>query len=151
MASISRAEIQDLGRLGELAQEFYAASRFLVTFDLDLFIKFWTGLLTSEMGVIFTLMEGHDIVGVIGGIAHREPYSQAFLAHEFFWFVRKESRGGFGSLALYRRFEKWALEEKRCSSIQMVHLQDSTPEKLKRFYRRLGFEPAETVYVKKLA
>lgn len=148
--TLYNAKAEDLRKLGDLATEFYASSRFLERFDLDLFVEFWTAMIESGNGIVFILSHGESIVGTLGGVAHRDPHGRDFLAHEFFFFIGKEARGGFGFLKLYRAFEKWARDEKGCVRIQMVHLQDSMPEKLKSLYGRLGFEPAETVYTKSL-
>ena len=74
-------------------------------------------------------------------------YSGDLIATEFFWFVRAEVRGQ--GLKLYYAFEAWA-RARHCAQIRMVHLLDLMPERLAKVYRRLGYEPAETHYVKEL-
>lgn len=144
---IRELTIDDLPDLEETAREFYAASRALGEFKLDRFCEMWRFLLTGGDGVIFAWDSDGEIVGVLGGIVHRDIYSESTIAEEFFWFIREAHRGG--GVALYRRFEQWA-RDKGAAQIQMVHLLDVMPERVSRFYRRAGFEPIETRYAKRL-
>jgi GNAT superfamily N-acetyltransferase len=146
---IREITIGELARVEDAAREFYAASRMLgARFRIDRFREIWEPLLRAGAGVIFADWRQDEIAGVIGGIVHREIYGDALVAEEFFWFVREQYRGA--GVALYRRFEEWA-RGRGASSIQMVHLFDSMPEKVAKFYLRSGFEPAEMRYVKQLA
>ena len=139
--------IDELGAVEEAAREFYAASRFLGSFRLERFCAIWELLLTSGAGVIFAEDCDGEIVGVIGGIVHQEIYGEEVIAEEFFWFVREAFRGA--GVRLYRRFEDWA-RERGASEIQMVHLFDSMPDRVAKFYLRSGFEPVEMRYRKAL-
>lgn len=137
----------ELDKVEEAAHEFYAASRFLGAFSLARFCELWTRLLELGAGVIFADDCDGELVGMIGGMLHRETYGEALIADEFFWFVREGSRGS--GVALYRRFEEWA-RERGAVEIQMVHLFDSMPEKVAKFYLHSGFEPVEMRYRKVL-
>jgi GNAT superfamily N-acetyltransferase len=132
----------------EAARAFYRSSRFLGKFNTDRFCEVWRGLLDLGAGAIFAADSDGEIVGAIGGLVHREIYGDRIIAEEFFWFVRPEFRGA--GVRLYRRFEQWAREQ-GAREIQMVHLFDSMPEKVARFYLHSGFEPVEMRYVKPLA
>jgi GNAT superfamily N-acetyltransferase len=145
--AIREMAVSDLPAVQKCAGEFYAASRFLGKFCIGRFCEMWTWLLTGGDGVIFADEREGEIVGVIGGIVHREVYSEAIVAEEFFWFVREAYRGS--GLALYRRFEEWA-RRRGAETIQMVHLRDVMPDKVERFYLRAGFHPIETRYAKEL-
>lgn len=144
---IRQVEISDLDKLEDAAREFYAASRFLGEFSLARFCELWTQLLESGAGVIFADYLDGEIMGTIGGFVHRELYGEELIAEEFFWFVREGARGT--GVALYRRFERWA-RERGAARIQMVHLFDSMPEKVAKFYLHTGFEPVEMRYQKAL-
>lgn len=139
----------ELGALESCAREFYAAAvrHWSGAFDLGRFCDFWTRLIRSEMGVVFAAFEDGAVAGTIGGMVHPEPYGARFIAEEFFWFARPEHRGA--GVALYRRFEEWA-RQKGASEIHMVHLVNSMPDKVARFYLRHGFEPVEIRYRKAL-
>jgi GNAT superfamily N-acetyltransferase len=139
--------IDDLKDFEETAREFYATSQFLGKFSLERFVEMWTYLLTGGDGVIFAEDCDGEIVGAIGGIVHRDIYSEGLIAEEFFWFVKEAHRGR--GLRLYRRFEEWA-RGRGAGQIQMVHLLDVMPERVSRFYTRSGFHPVETRYAKEL-
>ncbi|HEV8500430.1 MAG TPA: GNAT family N-acetyltransferase [Casimicrobiaceae bacterium] len=131
----------------ETAHAFYASSRFLDHFSLAKFREIWTQFLELDAGVIFAADSDGEIVGVIGGLVHPEIYGNGIVAEEFFWFVRPEFRGA--GVRLYRRFEQWA-RSRGAGEIQMVHLFDSMPEKVAKFYLHSGFEPVEMRYRKAL-
>lgn len=132
------------------AREFYASSKFLKNFDMQRFSAVWASLLGTGAGAIFLLLDdpGSEVLGALGGVVYPDPYSGDSIATEFFFFVREKSRGQ--GLKLYKLFEDWA-KERGCLEVRMVHLTDLFPEQLDRLYRRLGFEPAEVHYVKRVA
>ena len=146
---VRRAEVSDLPRIEGCAREFYGASRILgrLPFDIDRFVAAWTQLLESGIGVVFVAEEAGEVIGCIGGMIYPDLYSGVPVATEFFWIVQQEHRGS--GLRLYKAFENWARKH-NCVQIRMVHLSDSMPERLSRFYKHFGYEPAETHYVLQL-
>ncbi len=144
---IRQATVEDLPRMESAARAFFASSRFLRRFDMDRFIRAWAALLSSGTGVIFALFDRDEVCGAIGGVVYPDINTGELIASEFFWFIRPGSRGD--GLRLYRAFERWARTQ-ACRQIRMVHLTDSMPDRLARVYRRLGYLPAETHYVKEL-
>lgn len=137
-----------LRALAEGAREFYAASKFLGSFDIQKFVDFWRPMIESEVGVIFIAEDDGEIAGAIAGLAYAEPYSGDLVVQEFFWFVRPGRRGP--GLKLYEALEFWA-RQKGAKALRMVHLMDSMPDKLSRVYKRLGYKQVETLYSKDLA
>ena len=145
--TVFMAGIDDLPGLKDCAEEFYASSKFLRGFNLEMFVKVWTGLIESGSGVIFGLRDKGVIVGAIGGLVFPDLYSGVLRATEMFWFVRGESRGD--GLRLFHALEDWA-KMRQCTQIVMVHLSDSMPDRLKGIYERLGFIEMETHFVKEI-
>lgn len=144
---IRQATIDDLPNLGALAEQFFASSRHLREFDLNTFVANWTQFITLGIGVVFLLEDDEKTpLGAIGGLAFPDVNCGKLAAQEAFWFVAPESRGA-GGVRLLDAFERWACG-KGCVEIRMVHLEDSMPEKLQRFYERRGYEKSETVYTK---
>jgi GNAT superfamily N-acetyltransferase len=146
-ATIRTLKVSELAMLADGATEFYAASRWLGRFDAERFRVIWTELLGTGAAVIFVALAANAITGALGGIVHQEIYGDRLIAEEFFWFARPEHRGA--GVALYRAFEEWA-RVRGAAALQMVHLFDSMPEKVARFYLRTGFEPVEMRYQKDL-
>jgi GNAT superfamily N-acetyltransferase len=145
---IRPATAADLPLCGPAAQEFYASSKFLQGFNLDGFVKTWTGFIAADVGVMFLLWDDDgQVAGAIGGALYPEPYGSATVCQEFFWFVSPKQRGQ--GVELYRELEQWA-RDRGCSRIRMCHMLDSMPDRLKRVYERWGFEPVEVHYEKEL-
>ncbi len=133
--------------MAQCAEEFYASSAFLRGFDIERFVASWTQFIEAGLGVIFILDDGERTRGAIGGIKFPDLYSGALTGMEMFWHVSKDVRGQ--GLHLYKSFENWA-RENGCVLLQMVHLADSMPEKLERFYKRQGMQLMEVRYQKEL-
>lgn len=150
LSSAARVECVSAARLPALsacAAEFYAATAFVKRFQFDRFCHVWETFIASGAGVIFGLVDGDEIVGMLGGIALPEIYSGDLIASEFFWFVRDGYRGD--GMRLYNTFEAWAIS-KDCVEIRMAALSDLMPERMDRLYKRLGFKLAERHFVKEL-
>lgn len=145
---IRPATIEDLPQCGPCAEKFYASSQHLKTFDINRFVAMWTALLSNETGAMFLVLDQNEIVGAIAGVAYPEAYSDELICQEFYWFISPEHRG-MGGVRLYKMFEDWA-RSKGCSQIRMGHLLDSMPEKVSKFYERMGFVAAEVNYFKSL-
>lgn len=146
---IRKAGIEDLPRIQGCAEEFYAASRILaqLPFSLERFVTSWTGFLEAGIGVIFIAEEDGEVTGAIAGVIYPDLYSGVLVATEFFWVMRAEHRGS--GVQLYKAFESWAREQ-GCHQIRMVHLSDSMPDKVARFYRQHGYQPSEVHFTKEL-
>ena len=145
---IEKLDIEDLGQLATIADNFYSSSEFLNDFDMETFKASWSTLLNSDMGVIFVSRKNGEITGTLGGCKYPDVNSGELIATEFFWFVNPESRGE--GLKLLKTFEKWAHDED-CKKVIMVHLSDSMPDKIKHIYERFGYKAAETHYIKEVA
>ena len=143
---IRQVVLSDLSNLGELARTFLASSQTLQIEDFDLgkFISTWSALITSGIGVIFIV---GNFEGAIGGIVRQDIYGDKWVGEELFWFVKPESRGV--GIALYQEFEQWCGLH-GASSMQMVHINDLMPGKVRNFYLRSGFREVETRYAKSL-
>lgn len=113
-----------------------------INFSDDIFISSWKNLFNLGFGVIFAT---EDYSGMIGGIKYPDTNSGELIASELFWFVDPSKRGE--GIKLLNAFELWAINN-NCKRIIMVHLMDSMPEKVGRFYERTGYRKLEVHYVK---
>ena len=141
---IRKATTEDLPKLLNLAQEFYASSEFLEGFNLNIFVANWSNFINNDIGVIWIL---NEFDGILGAVKYPDINSGELVATEFFWFVSPDKRGD--GIKLLREFEKWA-KEVGCKKIFMVYLMDSMPEEMKSVYKRYGYKPMEVHYVKEL-
>ena len=147
MIHVRQATIEDLPKMEKCSTSFLGSSKFLEQFDMGKFVDLWTKILSQEIGVIFVLVEGEEIIGAIGSMCHSDAYSQQLIAMEMFWYVLPEHRGP--GMKLYRAYENWA-REKGCNKIRMTYLCDLMPEGLKTLYEDLGYYPIEVNYQKEL-
>jgi GNAT superfamily N-acetyltransferase len=115
--------------------------------DVDHTDKTYRELIKKGIGQVFLLFDGETLMGGLGCIKSPDLHSGELTAIETFWYVAPEYRTGFNGMELFFRFEQWAKEE-GCKKIAMIHLSDSSPERLERLYARMGYKLAEKHYVK---
>lgn len=144
---IHRAETSDIPLIMECAREFCAVLDHPL--NEDSYHAFWARTLLDDSGCIFLLQNDNEVVGGIGGVASSDPLSGMKIAIEMFWYVKQQFRQGMWPLRLLREFECWA-KMVGCDSINMIHMEKSMPEDMKRIYGRLGFNLIETIHSKKL-
>jgi GNAT superfamily N-acetyltransferase len=145
---IRQATFEDLPKMAATAREFYAASPTLADLQDQKFCETWHRLIDTGIGVAFIEYAGDFIAGGIGAIVTSDPYGKTTIASEAFWFVSENSRGTLG-IRLYRAFEEWA-KSHGVDSIQMIHLMDAAGAKVRNLYLRMGYEPVEVRYQKRL-
>lgn len=139
----------DVPRLAELGEEFYNATIYArsIPYDKASARETLTNILRSDLGII--LVYG-DIRGFIAGIAAPVYANRTFLqAHELFWWVSPEFRGGRSGVVLLRAFERWA-ESIGASVVAMSSLETLAPERVARMYDKAGYSPSEHLFIKVL-
>ena len=112
-------------------------------------IKKYREMIQNGNGVFFLSVDGDRIQGGIGGIKGPDFHDGVLYAIETFWFVYPEYRQAGVGAELLNTFEEWG-RSNGCKKVAMIHLVDSYPEVLKRFYESSGYHLAELHYVKDL-
>lgn len=141
---IRKAMIEDLPKMIGLAKEFYNSSKFLDRFNLNIFVINWTNFINNGIGVIWIL---NDFDGCLGAIKYPDANNGELIATELFWFVSLNKRRE--GTKLLTEFEKWAKNE-GCKRIIMGYLKDLMPDKVERFYEKMGYRAMETNYIKEI-
>lgn len=102
-------------------------------------------------GGLFMLAYGEEgeIQGGLGAIKAEDLHDGTLYAVETFWFVHPQYRKLGIGVDLLNAFEAWAKAE-GCKKVAMVHLVDSYPEVLKKFYEGVGYKLIELHYAKDL-
>jgi GNAT superfamily N-acetyltransferase len=119
-----------------------------VKVDIDYSTKTCIGLCESGAGTVFGLFDRNgEIAGGLGCLVGPELSTGRKIAVETFWFVNPLKRGN--GLKLVDAFEQWAIDN-GCEAAAMIHLADSHPESLKRFYEASGYRLLEMHYIKTL-
>lgn len=96
---------------------------------------------------IFVIDVDGEIEGALVGLLSELYMSHTVQATELAWFVSKDYRGKPASLRLMKAFEKWA-KESGANQVGMGDIEGISS--LENLYNRLGYERAETVYLKEL-
>jgi RimJ/RimL family protein N-acetyltransferase len=109
--------------------------------------QFILSALQNTNMTIFVIDVGGEIEGALVGLLSELYMSHTVQATELAWFVSKDYRGKPASLRLIKAFEKWA-KEGGATQIGMGDIEGITS--LENLYNRLGYERAETVYLKEL-
>lgn len=150
LAAIPTVIALPLSRLAELARlgaEFYAEGRLPGVFRPEVFVRTWTGLLSSGSGHLLALECNGRLVGALGALLYPDPNDAELVATEMFWFVSKEHRGG--GLKLLAMFEDWA-KRQGAKRLAMVHLTGLMPEVLERLYKVRGYRHVESHYIREI-
>lgn len=126
---------------------FYREGKLPGGFDVRVFRATWEKLISAKLGALWKLVEGDTVIGGLGGTMFPCPNDGALVAHEMFWYVAPEHRGGMGGARLLKEFEGWA-EKAGAKRVQMAHLIGLAPERMKEFYEKRGYRAVEITYMK---
>ena len=88
-----------------------------------------------------------ELHGAIGFLITDDLHDGVKIAIETFWFSHPAFRGC--GKALFNIFEEKAMDS-GCKRLAMIHLADSYPESLERFYMKNGYRLMEKHYVKEI-
>jgi GNAT superfamily N-acetyltransferase len=102
-------------------------------------------LITREDAVVYVADQPvHGVIGMIAMMLYPHPMSGERVASEIFWWVSPTHRGC--GMRLLRQAQAWAIAR----DAQLLQMIAPTPD-VAAFYTRLGFEPVETTFFKRLA
>lgn len=102
------------------------------------------GLLASPDAVIYVAEVHGAVVGMMGLMRYVHPMSGELTASEVMWWVDPERRGS--GVRLFRVGEAWA-KAGGVTVIQMI----APSLDVERFYERVGYEPVERTFQKRVA
>lgn len=98
-------------------------------------------LIRSRLGYVAVLDAGGP-AGLLVGAASPSPWAQVLVAEERVWWIARDLRGRHAR-RMVRDFEAWA----RGIGARAVGL-SSTGKSAGGFYQRLGYRPAESMFLK---
>lgn len=137
---------EDISKVAHMAYEFTKESKH-VKVDPDRPAESYWPLIQKGIGAMLMLEEGNEVVGGLGCIKYPDMHSGELFAVETFWYVLPEYRGK--GVLLLEAYEQWA-KDNGCLKCAMIHMVDSMPAVLERFYRIRGYELIEKHYVKEI-
>ena len=130
-----------------LAKEFSKEAPSSHKWNKDKTEQFLVSALQNTNMEIFVIDVGGEIEGALVGLLSELYMSHTVQATELAWFVSKDYRGKPASIRLMKAFEKWA-KESGANQVGMGDIEGISS--LENLYNRLGYERAETVYLKEL-
>lgn len=130
-----------------LAKEFSKEAPQSHKWDKEKTEQFILSALQNTNMTIFVIDVDGEIEGALVGLLSELYMSYTVQATELAWFVSKDYRGKPASLKLIKAFEKWA-KESGANQVGMGDIEGISS--LEKLYNRLGYERAETVYLKEL-
>jgi hypothetical protein len=136
----------ELPKLVEVLEAFYAESGRPGAFSLEAFSALWVPLIDSGAGQIIVCEAKGRVVGAFGAVFSADPFNGELVAMEQFWYCLPEARGAVG-LRLFKQFEAIATL-KQAKRILMVHLSNLKAGPLQKLYERSGYKMIESNYEK---
>jgi GNAT superfamily N-acetyltransferase len=115
-----------------------------ITGSPDALAGLFAYLLGDPRGCVFVADMDGVITGGICGHVFDHPMSGERVAAEVGWWMEPDSRGH--GIRLFKAFEAWA-SSAGASAVQMV----APNERVAAFYARVGYEPIETTYQRRVA
>ncbi len=134
-------------RVAEFMKAFEGATR-EIKVDVDYTFERYSQLMKAGVCRIFIAeTEDKTLQGAIGFLLSNDLHDDKKIAIETFWFVHPAYRG-IGK-ELFNTFEAEGAKA-GCKKLAMIHLADSYPESLERFYIKNGYRLLEKHYIKEI-
>lgn len=144
---IRRAQIGDLDTIVSMGERFYRGTSYSQWSNFCPESARLLAQMLIEEGVVLLADGPEGPVGMVGLAVVPFMFNQSVLAaHEVFWWIEPEARGGLAAWRLLKAVEP-ACIERGCAAIQMTLLGDS-PEIASSMYRRAGYSHTETSFTK---
>lgn len=147
---IRDATTADMARLVEMGRLFHAAADAgdIPAFDPISFQQTATWLIDSPTGALLVI-EKDGVHGMAGALVYPAWFNLACsLAQEVFWWVDPVARGH--EATMLRRALEDRMKELGARNLIMVSLAGMRDEAMGRLYRREGYRPMESVFIKRL-
>jgi GNAT superfamily N-acetyltransferase len=140
---------EDIPRILEMGERFFETAGWpeVAAWDAESMARTLGFLIERDIGAVFVLDEGGDLVGMAGGMLNPFYFNAGHLTgQELFWWVEPEHRGQ--GRFLFDALEDWA-RAAGAQSFTMIALDRIKPEVMGRIYRARGYRAAEHSYIKR--
>ena len=117
---------------------------------LESFANFLEVSFRNETLVGWFYEENKKIQGGILFSIVSDIFTNKLLLKEIFWFVLPDQRNSWTAYKLIKQAEKFAIEN-NIDSIFMAHMANPNPEKLSKFYKKIGYNFIQAEYAKKIS
>ncbi len=106
-------------------------------------------LLDSEVGLVKVACFNKEIIGAIAGVVSELPINDLVVAQELMLWLDPSHRNGKTAPKLIDGYVEWA-SKKGCDFVRLSALEGILSGKAGVLFKRKGFKPIETAYIKEL-
>ena len=106
-------------------------------------------LLDSEVGLVKVACFNKEIIGAIAGVVSELPINDLVVAQELMLWLDPSHRNGKTAPKLIDGYVEWA-SKKGCDFVRLSALEGILSGKAGFLFKRKGFKPIETAYIKEL-
>lgn len=136
---------EEAARLLPCGRAFWKEAGFLGDLHEERFVRAIASGISGGYRLVLVMEEGENLVATLGAVLAECDYTGDLLAIENFYYALPQARGH--AKAMMREFERLS-KERGAKRIWMVHLASLSPERMARWYERLGYRPREIAYEK---
>lgn len=140
MIQYSQMDYADIPEVISLGAQMHKESRYAkYPYDEDYCLDMAGQVIKDDMFYSGLAKENEELIGMIFGFLNKVPFCKAISAGDLLFYVHPEKRNGKVALHLVRDFEKWARYH-NVEEIQMGISADINPDRVAKFYNRLGYD-----------
>ncbi len=143
---IRQLEEKDIPSVIELGQAFLSTTALANHCKIDP-LGFSQFILSADNIAVWVVEHENEIVGTAAITLFPLFFNpQKLVAQELFWYIREDKRGGIG-IRLLNEMTDWA-EQKEADYLFMIGLENEDKEMIDGLYKRMGFNPLESTYMR---
>lgn len=147
MAIIRQAKPDDVPRVMEMVTAFLNATSYkTITPDRDLLGHRIAGFISGLTGKLLLAEQDGQVVGMIAAVVYPHLLTGVMQGSEIVWWVDEDARKSGAGLQLLAAAETWY----RAMGAETSHVVSWGDDRLDRLFTRIGYQPYEKVFVKKL-
>lgn len=155
MITVRLAKEEDTAAIVAMGRRFWEAAKVQsggLTFDEESFGGYFRMMVWNPLFVVFVAEGDNGIIqGSIGAVL--QPWfcnRNLMTVEEIFWWVSDEFRGTRAGILLHRALMQFAEEAGAATVSMSIEESIGNSDKLDRYYRRCGFNPASRTYLKSI-
>jgi GNAT superfamily N-acetyltransferase len=144
---IREATVSDVYAMMSMGEEFVNQTQYrnVISFNEESAFDLALNMIKNPNALLL-VSERDEVDGMIGMMIYDHPLSGQRMSMEAFWWMRPEARSGLAGVRLLRKAEEWV----RSKGVKWMHM-IAPDERVGKFYTRLGYEPVETHFYKRVA
>jgi len=118
-------------------------------FDSKKVNNLFMNLVNHELGFVKIVVYEEEIVGALIGVVQSMPINNLTFSQELMFWIDPEHRNGKTSFKLIDQYVEWS-KEKNCEFARLSTIDETTGAKAGVLFKRKGFKPTETAYIKEI-